>query len=161
MKNDKNGNDKIDNDNDNNNNNNNNKEYDTINGKIDLFLHNMEFPGEDEQAVSRYVSEAGIADKVIRKISLIEARRHKLKISGIVGAAALLVLIVLRSNKNLIVMLDTIRSAISIFILAALAAITLMGIIGVLLHLDYKKLERFFRIQGTKAEDFFHKLFHP
>ena len=129
--------------------------------QLESILARTEFPGEDESAAIEHLRQANIPERVIQKICTLEARRHKMKIWGVVAAFGLFFLLILGANEYIVNFFVFIRSAVSLFIIAVLGAIFLIGITGVICNINYARLEHFFRDQGTRAEEFFHRVFRP
>lgn len=127
--------------------------------ELESILTRTEFPGEDETAVIEYLRNANIPERIIQKICTLEARKQKMKIWGIVAACGLFFLIILGANEYLVNFFVFIRSAVSLFIIAVLGAIFLIGLTGVICNINYARLEHFFREQGSRAEEFFHRVF--
>ncbi len=127
--------------------------------ELESILSRTEFPGEDETAVIEYLRNADIPERIIQRICTLEARKHKMKIWGIVAACGLFFLIILGANEYLVNFFVFIRSAVSLFIIAVLGAIFLIGLTGVICNINYARLEHFFREQGSRAEEFFHRVF--
>lgn len=128
---------------------------------IESVFREIEFPGEDQSAINNYLEQAQIPERVHRKLTLIEDRKHKLKLFMIVAFCAFGLLLVLGANQYVIEFLFFFQGAVLLFITVALSAICLSGIVGILFNLDKKRLELNLKHLSEGVGDFLHKLFRP
>ena len=127
--------------------------------KLDEALREIEFPGEDEDAVRNYLVEADIPTRVMETLKYTVFRRHRMRNWGLVAAAALFLLLVLGANEYVTEFLFFLQSAITMFLGILFATLFVVGLIGLFVNVDYSRISK--AVNFREIEDFFSNLFHP
>lgn len=108
---------------------------------IDSLLRSIEFPGEDPEAIRKYLADRGFVDSVMREVYAITHRTQRTGWWLLFAAVNLLILVVLGIDPTLIFARLDYHATLSQFFFLFLGLTLLGSVIGIIITMDSKKVD--------------------
>jgi hypothetical protein len=108
---------------------------------IDALLRSIEFPGEDPEAIRRYLADRGFVDSVMCEVY---ALKHKTQRTGwwlLFATMNLLILVVLGIDPSVVFSRLDYHATLSQFFFLFLGITLLGSVIGIIITMDAKKVD--------------------